>query len=169
MKTNILSGVILTLLCTVLFVAVYSGVIWAFGQVIAPNKGLGEVIVSDGKIVGFTKVGQSFTRDNYFWSRPSSVNYNAAGSGGSNKGPSNPDYLQVVKARVDTFLVHNPGVQKSSIPAELVSKQPDLRAPLVRKQRALEATLDRIARDFRFATLREVDVQHLQVRGRCTA
>ncbi len=41
------------------------------------------------------------------------------------------------------------------IPGELVRKQPDLRAPLVRKQRALEATLDRLASDYDFVTLRE--------------
>ncbi len=41
------------------------------------------------------------------------------------------------------------------IPGELVSRQPDLRVPLVRKLRALEATLDRIAQDYEFVTLRE--------------
>jgi K+-transporting ATPase ATPase C chain len=49
------------------------------------------------------------------------VGYNAAGSGGSNKGPSNPDYLQQVKDRIDTFLVHNPGVKKEDIPSDLVT------------------------------------------------
>src|SRR5690606_22016206 len=45
----------------------------------------------------------------------------AAGSGASNKGPSNEEYLAVVEARIDTFLVHNPGVTKSDIPVELVT------------------------------------------------
>jgi K+-transporting ATPase ATPase C chain len=49
------------------------------------------------------------------------VDYNAAGSCGSNKGTSNPDYLSVVKARIDSFLVHNPGISKSDIPADLVT------------------------------------------------
>jgi K+-transporting ATPase ATPase C chain len=43
------------------------------------------------------------------------------GSGGSNKGPTNPDYLKSVQAAIDTFIVHNPGVNKSDIPAELVT------------------------------------------------
>jgi K+-transporting ATPase ATPase C chain len=43
------------------------------------------------------------------------------GSGGSNKGPSNPDYLKDVQAHIDTFLAHNPGVRKEDIPAELVT------------------------------------------------
>lgn len=57
----------------------------------------------------------------YFHGRPSAVNYNAAGSGGSNKGPSNPDYLAQVQARINTFLAHNPGVKKSEIPVDLVT------------------------------------------------
>ncbi|HQY12236.1 MAG TPA: potassium-transporting ATPase subunit C, partial [Ferruginibacter sp.] len=53
--------------------------------------------------------------------RPSAVDYNAAGSAGSNKGPKNPDYLKQVQDRIDSFLVHNPGVKKEEIPAELVT------------------------------------------------
>ena len=53
------------------------------------------------------------------------------------------------------------GAEEDGIPAELVARQPDLRVPLVQKQRALEATLDRIALDYAFAPLRDVaaDVQ----------
>ncbi len=121
MKTNLLPALKLTLLCIVFFVVVYSTVIWGVAFFAAPNQGKGEVVTIDGKLVGFANVGQAFTEDKYFWSRPSAVDYNASGSAGSNKGPSNPDYLQVVQARIDTFLVHNPGVQKSQIPVELVT------------------------------------------------
>jgi hypothetical protein len=48
------------------------------------------------------------------------------------------------------------GAEEDGIPAELVAKQPDLRVPLLTKQRALEATLDRLAPEYRFATLRDV-------------
>ena len=48
------------------------------------------------------------------------------------------------------------GADEDGIPAELVARQPDLRVSLVHKQRALEATLDRLALDYRFAPLREV-------------
>ena len=121
MKTNLLPALKLTLLCIVFFVVVYSAIIWGVAFFAAPNQGKGEVVTINGKLVGFANVGQAFTDDKYFWSRPSAVDYNAAGSAGSNKGPSNPDYLQVVQARIDTFLIHNPGVQKSQIPVELVT------------------------------------------------
>ena len=49
------------------------------------------------------------------------MDYNAAGSGGSNKSAGNPDYLKTVQARIDTFMVYNPDVKKEDIPAELVT------------------------------------------------
>ncbi len=48
------------------------------------------------------------------------------------------------------------GAEEDGIPAELVARQPDLRVPLVHKQRALEASLDRLALDYRFEPLRDV-------------
>jgi K+-transporting ATPase ATPase C chain len=86
-----------------------------------PGQGRGETISVNGKVVGYANIGQKFDQDRYFWSRPSAVAFNAAGSAGSNKGPTNPDYLKDVQAHVDTFLAHNPGVKKEEIPAELVT------------------------------------------------
>ena len=51
------------------------------------------------------------------------------------------------------------GADEDGIPAALVAKQHDLRVSLVSKQRALEATLDRLALDYRFEPLREVAVE----------
>ncbi|HCW08110.1 MAG TPA: potassium-transporting ATPase subunit C [Cytophagales bacterium] len=121
MKTQFSIGIKLTLLCIFFFVIVYGMLIWGIAFFAAPNHGQGELAFKNEKAVGFANVGQAFTQDKYFWSRPSAVNYNAAGSGGSNKGPSNEEYLQLVQARIDTFLVHNPSVKKSQIPVELVT------------------------------------------------
>jgi K+-transporting ATPase ATPase C chain len=87
----------------------------------APGHGDGETLEAKGRIVGYARIGQKFTEDKYFRGRPSAVDYNAAGSAGSNKGPSNPDYLSVVQARIDTFIAHNPGIKKEQIPADLVT------------------------------------------------
>lgn len=87
----------------------------------APGGGKGETVLLNGKVVGYANIGQKFTADKYFQGRPSAVDYNAAGSAGSNKGPSNPDYLKMVQDRIDTFLSHNPGIKKEEIPAELVT------------------------------------------------
>jgi len=120
MKQNLLSAIRLTLVCMVFFMGIYSLVILAGAQLVT-GKGKGETVAVNGKVVGWKLLGQKFTDDKYFWSRPSAVDYNAAGSGGSNKGPTNPDYLQQVQDRIDTFLVHNPGVKNEEIPSDLVT------------------------------------------------
>lgn len=119
MKTNLFPALKLTLLFLVFFTGIYTLVIYGIAQ-LAPNNGKGEIIVHNGKTF-YSNVAQNFSDDKYFSSRPSAVGYNAAGSGGSNKGPSNPDYLAEVQARIDTFLVHNPDVKKSEIPSDLVT------------------------------------------------
>ena len=94
--------------------------IWAAAQ-LTPSHGQGETVSFNGKVVGYKLIGQKFTSAKYFNGRPSYVDYNAAGSGGSNKGPSNPEYLAQVKQNIDSFMVHNPGVQRKDIPVELVT------------------------------------------------
>ena len=120
MKKNLLVSLKLTLVMIVLCAGLYPLLIAAIGKA-TPGGGKGKTVSVNGKVVGYENIGQKFTDDKYFWSRPSGVDYNAAGSGGSNKGPSNPDYLKVVQDRIDTFLVHNPGIKKEEIPADLVT------------------------------------------------
>jgi len=120
MKKYVWPSVKLTLvfvvLCSVLYPLFIAGV-----AKFSKGGGKGETVTVNGKVVGYANIGQKFTEDKYFWGRPSAVDYNAAGSAGSNKGPKNPDYLKQVQDRIDSFLVHNPGVKKEEIPAELVT------------------------------------------------
>ena len=110
-----LTAVLLVLLCVLcpLFVAFIGG--------FSKGAGGGEKIMKNGRTVGYAAIGQSFTKPEYFWGRPSAVDYNAAGSGGSNKGPSNPEYLQQVADRIDTLLKYNPTIDKADIPADMVT------------------------------------------------
>jgi K+-transporting ATPase ATPase C chain len=120
MKQNILPALRLTIVCMLFFMGFYSLIIWLPAQ-LSPAKGKGETVLMNGKIVGWKLLGQKFTDDKYFQSRPSAVDYNAAASGGSNKGPTDPDYLKTVQKRIDSFLAHNPGIQKQEIPSDLVT------------------------------------------------
>jgi K+-transporting ATPase ATPase C chain len=120
MKQYILPSLKLTVIMIVLCAVLYPLLIAGIGKM-APGKGNGEKLYAKGRVVGYEKIGQKFTDDKYFSGRPSGVDYNAAGSAGSNKGPSNPDYLKQVNDRIDSFLVHNPSVQKKEIPAEMVT------------------------------------------------
>lgn len=110
----------ITLALVVLLAVIYPLAIYGIAQ-IAPNQGKGETVTVNGKVVGYQKIGQKFDKSNYFWGRLSAVDYNAAGSCGSNKGPSNPDYLAEVQKRIDTFLIVHPYLKKSQIPADIVT------------------------------------------------
>lgn len=109
----------LTLFCAVFFSGIYTMAILGIAQ-LAPNQGKGVIVEQDGKKYHIN-VAQAFTKNEYFWPRPSAVDYNAAGSGGSNKGPSNPEYLALVQSRIDTFLLRNPGIAKKNIPSDMVT------------------------------------------------
>lgn len=113
----------LTLVFCVFLSVTYILVLWLFAKVAGPNDGNAEVATLDGKVVGAANVGQQFTQDIYFWGRPSCAGdgYDAASSGGSNKGPTTPEYLAEVEARIDTFLVHHPYLQRKDVPAEMVT------------------------------------------------
>lgn len=120
MKTYLLQSIKLTVILLVILSGLYPLVIAGIGK-FTPGHGDGETVTYNGRVVGYANIGQKFTKDKYFWSRPSAANYQADAGAGSNKGPTNPDYLKDVKARIDTFLKHNPDVRRDEIPAELVT------------------------------------------------
>lgn len=120
MNSNILKSIRITLVLTLVLCVIYP-VLISFAGKLSKGRGDGETIIVNGKVVGYANIGQSFTQPKYFWGRPSAVNYNAAGSAGSNKGPSNPDYLKEVSSRIDTLLKYHPYLKRSDIPAEMVT------------------------------------------------
>ncbi len=120
---NFIKAFRLTIVMCVLLGISYVLVLWLFGKVAGPGNGNAETVEVNGKVVGAANVGQQFTRDIYFWGRPSCAGdgYDAANSCGSNKGPTNPEYLAEVEARIDTFLVHHPYLGRKEVPAEMVT------------------------------------------------
>lgn len=146
MKNYLTTGLKIMGVTLILFGVLYPLLITGIAKIAAPAGGRGEEIVVNGRVVGFELIGQKFDDDKYFNSRPSAVDYNAASTGGSNKGPTNPDYLAVVQARIDTFLVHNPTVKKEDIPVDLVTASGGGLDPHISPASAL-IQIDRIARE----------------------
>jgi K+-transporting ATPase ATPase C chain len=162
MKTQIKIAMRLTLTLMVLFSVVYTFAVWGVAQ-FSPDKGKGETITQQNR-VWHANIGQAFTEDRYFNSRPSANRYNAAQSGGSNKAPSNPEYLDSVKARIDNFLMHNPSIDRSEVPVELVTASgsgldPDISpsAALVQVKRIakVRGLSEKMVRDLVFDCLEE--------------
>lgn len=146
---NILSLIKLTVLLLLLLAVIYPLAIYGVAQ-LAPNHGKGETILVNGKVVGYQKIGQKFDAPNYFWGRPSAVDYNAAGSGGSNKGPSNEAYLALVQKRIDTLLLTHSYLKKSEIPADMVTASGSGLDPNISPQGAL-IQVQRVAKERRLS------------------
>ena len=96
MKKYLLPSLKLTLVLLIICSVLYPLFIAAVAK-LAPGGGKGETVSVNGKVVGYVNIGQKFTDDKYFWSRPSAVDYNANGSAGSNKGPTDTAYLKQVQ------------------------------------------------------------------------
>lgn len=124
MKSNLLKSLRLTLVFCVFFSVFYIFILWLFAKVAGPNGGNAEVaVLNNGKVVGGANVGQNFTKDIYFWGRPSCAGdgYDASSSSGSNKATTNQEYLKEVESRIDTFLVKHPYLKREEVPADIVT------------------------------------------------
>jgi K+-transporting ATPase ATPase C chain len=116
-------ALVLFLLLTVITGVVYPLVITGIAQVVFPGQAAGSLVVKNGKPIGSSLIGQSFSDPKNFWSRPSATSpqpYNAVGSSGSNQGPLNPALTDAVKARVEALQAADPG-NKAPIPVDLVT------------------------------------------------
>ena len=91
----------LTALAWVLTVVVYTLPLLGLGQTLLAGAGNGSLIRVENRVVGSQLLGQAFRRDDYFWPRPSAVNYGAQPdglSGASNLAPTNPQLVNRVRA-----------------------------------------------------------------------
>jgi K+-transporting ATPase ATPase C chain len=121
MLTELRRGLMFTLVTMILIGGVYHLVLWGVGRVLFPRQAEGSVIRrADGTIVGSRLIAQRFTRPEYFQARPSAVDYNAASTGGSNYGPSNPDHLKAVQERI-AAVTKLENVPPGDIPSEMVT------------------------------------------------
>ena len=101
----------------------YPLLVTGIAQLLFPNAANGSIVTVDGKAVGSTLIGQSFTSPKYFWGRPSATSpmaNNGLASGGSNLGSNNPALLDAVKGRVDALRATDPG-NALPLPIDLVT------------------------------------------------
>ncbi|WP_394780729.1 potassium-transporting ATPase subunit KdpC [Undibacterium sp.] len=108
---------------TLLVGVVYPYAITGIGKLAFADQADGSIVLRDGKPVGSSLIGQAFSSPQYFWGRPSATGpmpNNAANSGGSNLGPSNPAQIDAVKGRLDALKAADPA-NTAKIPVDLVT------------------------------------------------
>lgn len=113
-----IAGARVALVSMLICVVGYTIVLLGVANVVAPAGASGSLITrDDGTIVGSRLIAQNFTNPGYFWPRPSAVDYNGSGAGGSNKSPTSTDLTDRASETVAAYgaTADNP------LPAELAA------------------------------------------------
>jgi K+-transporting ATPase ATPase C chain len=120
LRANLLLLALTLVICCVL----YPLALLVIGQTVFPSKANGSLLTNEeGKPVGSRLIAQPFSGDEYFHPRPSAVSYNAAATGGTNWGASNPALRNRVLAQLGPIAKYGP---KGARPGQPIG--PDIEA-----------------------------------------
>ncbi|PWW04803.1 K+-transporting ATPase ATPase C chain [Paenibacillus cellulosilyticus] len=122
MKNNVFvairASIVFIVLCGILYPLACTGL----AQLFMPSQANGSLVHNaEGEVIGSALIGQQYDNPAYFQGRVSSIDYNGAGSGSNNYGPSNPELLQRTKDSIEAWKTANPDVPVSELPIALVT------------------------------------------------
>ena len=124
MMQSIRASISMLILFSILLGFAYPGFVTAVSDLLMRPQAEGSLVLSkEGKVIGSSLIGQSFSEPKYFWSRLSAtgpVPYNAAVSSGSNLGSAAPNLEMAVKGRIKELKDAQPD-NASRIPVDLVT------------------------------------------------
>jgi K+-transporting ATPase ATPase C chain len=157
MLRDAIRSLVALLAFTIICGAAYPAVVWAIGQGAFNDQANGSIVKVDGKPVGSSMIGQTFTSARYFHPRPTALAvdgkefYDASTSGGSNWGPNSKDLAELVAGRLKD-VEKTYGVTARQVPADMVTASfsgldPDIsvqnariQAPAVARARGIAAS-----------------------------
>jgi K+-transporting ATPase ATPase C chain len=116
-------AVSLLIVMTVLLGLLYPVVVTVVAKSVFRSAADGSLVYRDGKLIGSTLIGQSFSDPKHFWGRPSATTpqpYNALGSSGSNLGPLNPALIKGVEDNLKALRAADPD-NHLPVPVDLVT------------------------------------------------
>ena len=153
--TEIRGAVMATVMLAVVCCGIYPLVVFGIGQTLFHDKANGSLLIdSTGLVRGSRLLGQQFTADKYFISRPSDAGangmaYDATSSGGSNLGPTSQKLSDTLKQNIASYRAQNNLATNALVPADAVTasgsgmdphisvRNAELQAPRVAKARNL--------------------------------
>jgi K+-transporting ATPase ATPase C chain len=145
-------AVMATLALAVVCCGIYPLVVFGISQALFHNRANGSLIVdSSGTVRGSRLLGQHFTADKYFHSRPSAAGngYDATSSGGSNLGPTSKKLADSIAQNIADYRAQNGLGTNDPVPADAVTasgsgldphisvRNAEIQAPRVAKARSL--------------------------------
>jgi K+-transporting ATPase ATPase C chain len=120
-KNSIITTIVLGIICC----GLYPVAVWGVGQALFSRQANGSLITAkDGTtVLGSEMIGQNFSDDQYFNSRPSAAGtgYDATSSGGTNLGPTSQKLNDSIKAAVDAYRKQNGLAADALVPADAVT------------------------------------------------
>ncbi len=162
--SEIRSAVLVTLILAGVCCGVYPLVVFGIGQALFPQKANGSLITdAGGNIQGSRLIGQQFTADKYFQSRPSAAGngYDATSSGGSNLGPTSQKLRDSIAQNVAAYRAQNGLVTNAPVPADAVTASASGLDPHISPQNAqLQAARVAKARGLALEKVKALIAQH---------
>jgi len=122
-REHLRPALVLTALLCLLTGVIYPGVVTGLAQLLFPHQANGSLVEVKGTVVGSSLIGQQFTRPEYFHSRPSAAGtgYDAAASGGTNKGPTDRKLADTLIAGAVSQVVKVDHAERGHIPSDMVT------------------------------------------------
>lgn len=158
----------MTVVTLVLTGLVYPLVTTGLAKALFPESAAGSLVRNErGEVVGSSLIGQTFKGAGYVQSRPSAAGndgYDAAGSSGSNLGPTSQKLHDRVAADVERLTAENPDA-KGPVPTDLVTTSASGLDPHLTPEGALWQ-VPRIARARNVDAVRVRQVIEANVEGR---
>jgi K+-transporting ATPase ATPase C chain len=158
--SEIRSAVMVTVMLAVVCCGLYPLVVFGVSQILFHDQANGSLLVGkDGTIHGSRLIGQQFTLDKYFITRPSDAGangmaYDPTASGGSNLGPTSQKLHDTIVQNIAAYRTQNNLDTNTPVPADAVTasasgldphislRNAELQAPRVAKVRGL--SLDKV-------------------------
>jgi len=141
---------------------VYPLVVTGIAQLLFPYQATGSLIERDGQIIGSDLIAQSFSNPEYFWSRPSAVNYDATASGGRNLGPGSEVLLSGIESRSELLQADAINL----VPVDLVTSSASGLDPHITPASAYyQAARVAAARGIPIETVEQLITDHIEVQS----
>ena len=150
--TEIRGAIMATVMLAVVCCGIYPLVVFGIAQTVFPKQANGSLLIDPtGSVRGSRLLGQQFTSEKYFQSRPSAAGngYDGTSSGGSNLGPTSSNLVATITQRIADYRIQNNLATNAPVPADAVTasgsgldphisiQNAELQAPRVAKVRNL--------------------------------